>query len=223
MRRVLALPFAVLTLAAQPHLQNAQIQVHDGAALDQDFPGLVKAQSQAAWIGYAVPAAPGLGDICCFRWDSSGVCRGCFLDTKPPGAEIAAAPHPVRLEGPDTIHVLLRVERNRVQKILTLSADCELDGGGLPFHWFGNVPPSASLKLLASFISENTDLTREEQRRRSAALTAVALHREPAALDLLIRWVTGGKSRDLRRHAMSWIARSKDPRALRFIEQVLSR
>src|ERR671937_1710437 len=71
----------------------------------------------------------------------------------------SSATGPVRLEGPETMFVLFRVEQKAVQKIRTFTPECELDAGGRTIHWLEGVAPADSVALLASLVS------RTEQRR----------------------------------------------------------
>ncbi len=133
-------------LAQQPRLANAKFETRAvPSGLDREFRSIASAESGAAWIGYAVRAIPGEHQMCCYSSFEDGAgnrcCRGCSLE-RHKGAEhgFGVTPAPVSLEGAGYIFVLFRIEQHAVDRIRTFSADCELDGGGLPCHWFTGVP-----------------------------------------------------------------------------------
>src|SRR2546428_747483 len=64
--------FAVTGLAAaQPRLVNAKLETHSlQGPLEAEFKRLAAAQSEAGWIGYAVPVVPGDRQMCCYYSNS---------------------------------------------------------------------------------------------------------------------------------------------------------
>ena len=115
MRPFLWLMAATLPLVAQPKLLvNAKVDTHSAAAgLEQAFRPLVTALPQPAWIGYSVPSTRvNLGcDYVRDGWSQPGV---------------------IHLEPPDHAVILFRVDGGAVERIRTLSPDCEIDAGDLP-------------------------------------------------------------------------------------------
>jgi hypothetical protein len=95
-----------------------------------------------------------------------------------------------------------------------------VDGGGLPFYWLTGVKPGESVALLESLIPPSKD--RATRRIMNSALSAIALHRDPSATDTLLRVARGKTDPALRKQAMFWLARSKDPRAAKFFEDELA-
>src|SRR5919201_3366145 len=110
----------------------------------------------------------------------------------------SSATGPVRLEGPETMFVLFRVEQKAVQKIRTFTPDCELDAGGRTIYWLEGVAPADSIALLASLATatdehrttqtaqsaQASQTARDEQKNRrltGPALAAISLHRDAAA------------------------------------------
>jgi hypothetical protein len=164
------------------------------AGLDAAFHAA--AQGQTAWIGYAVPASGFVGWNC---QSTKGI--------SPPG--------PVRLEPPDQMFLLFRLESGRVVKIRLLPADCLLDAGGLPLYWLTGVRPSESVSLLETFLNESSHVS-------ESAMAAISLHRDPSAARELIRIARNRDSEPrLRKRAVFWLAGSRDPQAWDFIEKLL--
>jgi HEAT repeats len=173
---------AALPLAAQPKLLvNAQVDTRSASAgLETAFRGLLGQQPQPAWIGYSVPSVRTGGLGCEYVRDgnsSAGV---------------------VHLEPPDHAVVLIRVENGTVTRIRSLSPDCEIDAGGLPVHWLTDVVSGQSVALLESLIP-NRDVTGD------GALSAIAVHNDPAADAVLDRYLAPNQPETLRLRAVSWM------------------
>ena len=52
------------------------------------------------------------------------------------------------------LSILFRVENNALDRIRTLSPNCEIDAGGVPVHWLNDVQPAQSIALLTSLVPE---------------------------------------------------------------------
>ena len=194
MRHAGWLLWAVAVIAgAQPRLINAKVETQAlTGPLDETFNRMAAAQTEAAWIGYAVPVVPGDREMCCY-YSSSDMnygYRGCSLEPRSPlPAAGSGDAGPARLEAPKNFYVMFRVERNVVTKLRTFSADCELDAGGTTIHWLSGVRPAESVKLLESY-----------QPSHSNALSAIALHAGPEADTVLEKYLASGQPEAIRRH-----------------------
>ncbi len=183
-----------------------------GQGLDRTFRGLVAAQTEPAWIGYAVPIIAGDRTMCCY---GHGWITSCGLEPSDTRTRIqdqsrTANAGPVRLEGPESMIVLFRVEDKTVQKIRTFTPDCELDAGGRTIHWLEGVAPADSVALLASLVS------RDEQKRdrmTNGALAAISMHRDPSADSTLIRLARQDASPKVRGEAIFWVAQKAGQKA----------
>ncbi|HEY1493485.1 MAG TPA: hypothetical protein VGF49_03045, partial [Candidatus Solibacter sp.] len=118
MKHALWLAIAVAQLGAQPKLLvNAKLDSRPASAgLEQTFRPLVTGQPQPAWIAYSVPSIRTFMGCDYVRdgWSQPGV---------------------VHLEPPDHAVILFRVDGGKVERIRSLSPDCEIDAGDLPVHW----------------------------------------------------------------------------------------
>src|ERR1041384_2574042 len=157
MTRTLCLLAAALAYlpgaAAQPKLLiNAQTDTRSAASgLEREYRTLLAAQPQPAWIGYSVPTARGNNLGCDFVRDSY------------------ATAGVVHLEPPDHAVILFRVENNALNRIRTLSPNCEIDAGGVPVHWLNDVQPAQSVALLISLVPER-------EHAGDGAVSALAAH-----------------------------------------------
>jgi hypothetical protein len=232
MTRALWLFSALLPLAAQPKLLiNAQVDTRAvSAGLDQELRRLVAAASQPAgqpaWIGYSVPASRTARLGCEYVRDSF------------------SSPGVIHLEPPEQAVILFRAEGSVVGQIRALSADCEIDAGGVQVHWLTGVKPAESIALLATFAVD-------ADRAGFGAVSAIAAHSDRAALDTLVKlghddrnprlqrqaisalvnvsdgvpaliqFVKNPPDAAVRKQAMNSLQQSRDPRALQFFEDLL--
>jgi HEAT repeat protein len=217
----IALPLA----AQQPRLTNAKVETRPAAAgLEQTFKTLVAAQSNAAWIGYAVRAVAGDHQMCCYSSFEDGAgnrcCRGCSLESRAlegrgstfsgtSSSQTGAQTQPVSLEAPGYIFVLYRIEQRQVDRIRNFSADCELDGGGLTVYWLTDVRPAESIALLSSFAIQSDHDRREDHRRGEPAIAAIAMHADPAADQALEKFVAADQPQSLREHTVFWLGSAR--------------
>jgi len=211
---LVALALAAPALAQQPRLVNGRLEPQAaGQGLERRFGALVSAQTEPAWIGYAVPIAAGDRTMCCY---GDGWMTSCGLEPSAGRTRIGAqsptpVTGPVRLEGPESMIVLFRVEAKAVQKIRTFTPDCELDAGGRTIYWLEGVAPAESVTLLASLVS------RQEQthdRVTNSALAAISMHRDPAADTALIRLARQDTSSRVRGEAIFWVAQRAGQKAV---------
>jgi hypothetical protein len=220
---LLAVAAASLALAQQPRLTNAKLETRAvTAGLDHEFHSIVAVADGPAWIGYAVRAVPGDHQMCCYSSfeDTAGnrCCRGCALEGARGGMTISNPPGPVSLESPGYLFVLFRIEQRAVDRIRTFSPDCELDGGGLPFHWLTGVPAGESIALLRGFATE----TSVEHRRNEPAIAAIALHAGPEADEALEKFVAPGQPDSLREKATFWLGNARGRRGFEVLRRLVT-
>jgi HEAT repeat protein len=194
-RRILWLLAGALPLAAQPKLLiNAQVDTRAAASgLEREFRGLLAAQPQPAWIAYTVASLRSYN-------------LGC--EYVSPGGR--AAPGVVHLEPPGEAVILFRVVSGAVERIRSLSPDCEIDAGGVPVHWLTEVRPADSVALLATF-------------NMSEAVTAIAMHADASADAALERFLAAGQPESVRRRAAFWLGAARGARGLAIVKDLLAK
>ena len=220
---LLAVAAAGLVLAQQPRFTNAKLETRTvTAGLYREFQSLMMAEIGPAWVGYAERAVPGDHQMCCYSSfeDAAGnrCCRGCALEGERAGVTISNAPGPLSLESPGYIFILFRIEQRAVDRIRTFSADCELDGGGLPVHWLTDVPAAESIALLSEFATE----TAAGHRRSEPAIAAIALHADPAADAALEKFVAVGQPDSLRERATFWLGNARGRRGFEVLRRLVT-
>jgi HEAT repeat protein len=221
---LLVVAAAGLAVAQQPRLTNAKFETRPvTAGLDREFRSIVAAENGPAWVGYAERAVPGDHQMCCYSSfeDAAGnrCCRGCALEGERVGVTIASSgPGPVSLESPGYLFVLFRIEQHTVDRIRTFSADCELDGGGLPVHWLTDVRAAESIALLSGFATE----TAADHRRSEPAIAAIALHAGPAADEALEKFVAAGQPDSVRERATFWLGNARGGRGFEVLRRLVT-
>jgi hypothetical protein len=205
--------------AQQPLVSNGQVAPRAVAGnLAADFRALAATLIDAAWVGYAVPIVDGEHHMCCSGGPGE-CCGGCRLEPGASGVVMdTGSTGRVRLEPSDVFFVLYRVERGQVERIRIFSEECGLDAGGRTIHWLTGVRPAESVEVLASYA------TGESPRRLAdSALSAIAMHDEPAALDRLITTAKGGVTPHLRGQALFWLAQRAGDKAVGAIREAVDR
>ena len=199
MTRAIWLMAAALPLAAQPKLLiNAQVQTHSAAAgLEGQYKALLTAQPQPMWIGYSVPSVRTYNLGCDYVRDGF------------------SQPGVVHLEPPDHAIILFRIEGNQLNRIRTLSPDCEIDAGGVPVHWLTDVQPAQSIALLISLIP-NRD------RVGDSPITAIAQHADPAADQALERFLATDQPETLRLRAVSALGSARGRHGYEVLKRLIA-
>ena len=197
MRPFLYFVATALPLFAQPKLLiNAKVDTRPASAgLEQVFRPLVAAQPQPAWIGWNVPA--------------TRANRGCDYVQ---GIEQRGVVH---LEPPDTAIILIRVEGGAVDRIRSISPDCEIDAGDLPVHWLAEVKPAESVALLDTYAAQR-------ERYMDSALSAIAAHSDAAADAALLRYLAPSQPETLRLRVVSWFGTSRGRRGFEVLKNLVA-
>jgi len=198
-RPALWLIAAALPLAAQPKLLiNAQVQNHSAAAgLESQFKTLLTAQPQPAWIGYSVPSTRAYNLGCDYVRDGY------------------SQPGVIHLEAPDHAVILYRIESNQVNRIRTLSPDCEIDAGGVPVHWLTDVQPAQSVALLVSMMSQR-------ERTGESPLNAIAQHADPSADQAIEQFLATNQPQSVRLRAVSALGSARGKHGFDVLKKLIA-
>jgi len=136
---------------------------------------------------------------------------------RPPADQAVQMQSPVRLEGPDTLVVLYRVEEKAVQKIRIFSPDCELDAGGRTIQWLEGVTGADSVKLLSTYVSRAEV---KSDRITDSAISAIALHRDEAADATLERLGAKDNPEFVRKKVTFWMGNARGGRGFEAVKKI---
>jgi hypothetical protein len=185
---------------AQPRITNGELRpAPTSGGFTRASLDALAAKSGTAWVGYAVPVLEG------DRW----MCDAIMTTRNATGT--------LALEGGRLLYVLYRLDAGQINRIRIASDDCTLDAGGLTVHWLTGVAPSDSVAVLASFLN-----TASSRRVTDGALTALAMHRDPAALDRLLAAAKDGATTHLRGQALFWLAQRAGDKAVGAISDAIA-
>jgi HEAT repeat protein len=151
--------------------------------------------ARTSWVGYAVPAVEGYRIGCnrCSLGDENFTFGRNDDDLRPAATDVG---------------VYYRIENGAITNVRVYSTDCALDGNGTSVTWIDNVAPRNSVALLASLVGG-------EKRLSNRALSALAMHGDPAAADRLEQWARSAAAGDeVRGQAVFWLAETRPDRGL---------
>jgi hypothetical protein len=228
----LVMTSALAVVAAAQHIENGTVTAQPaGSPFAQSFHSLVSSQPDVAWIGYSVPVSDSERVMCCFDSgttngmvsSASGCCGACRLENSS-GTNISSRTESttpagvVKLEGSDRMVVLYRIADRTIDRVRVFSEDCRLDAGGRPVRWLENVRPADSIALLESLTTVEGDL---KGRIADGAITAIALHGDPAADASLERLVAPGQPEAVRKKVTFWLGNSRGRRGFDTLRRVM--
>ncbi len=192
---MLTIAAVVVVYARQPRIENAKLE-------SRTFSGSLPSQLKSfgagpLWVAWSEPIVPRQsGDMC--SWN---------------GNEGRVADAPVRLEGPVSLTVLVRVENSQVDRIRVASGDCRFDGGGLPFYWLNAVPAAESVNWLKSQVT-GTQL--------ESAILAISLHAGKDADRALDDLAAPDQSPRVREKTAFWLGVSRGSHGIEVLKRMLA-
>jgi hypothetical protein len=179
----------ISTGAAQAPVINATVE-HRAVAngLAREIQAVVQ-RGMTGWVGYRVPMLRGRD----WRLNTSASCCG-----------------RCRLEPPTELVVLARTESNAIVELRPVGVDCDIDAGGAPLVWLDSVRPEESVAWLTTLARDRTTTNR---RVSESAMTAIALHADRSANDVLVTFARQGEA-TLKGKALFWLAQRAADQAL---------
>jgi HEAT repeat protein len=212
------------TEAVVPRVENARLEKRALAtSLSAEVKRWTDQAAEPQWLGYAVPQIAGDRTVCCGNyngsWDNGcGTCRleGGHNENNLTSGQAGTT----RLESPRYLVVLFRAEGKRITKIRVASEECTLDAGGLPFAWLTGVKLSESVELLQTFVAGKDFDAHDDDRTAHGALTAIAMHADPASDRALEGFVQPSRPDSLRRKTALWLGEARGASGLRVLQQM---
>jgi len=201
----------LVTIAAAgqaPQVQNGRVDARSATSLDAAI-GAAGKGADPIWIGWSVPIVRGDRNLCS-QWtpDVGNTIRGITLEPSDATAARPVLP-PVRLDGGNTLVLLARLVAGRVERLRTLDDECPIDAGGQTLVWLTGISATESVRYLDGLLREAMTTTDGQRRLATTALSAIALHRDPAADAPLDRLVAPGAPESMARQAAGWIGSTR--------------
>ncbi len=225
---MLAATASVAAQSQQPPslIQNGKVETRTGQSIDREI--TATAGADPVWLVWRVPMVAGDREMCSSYYSDRNIyARGYMMDWELPGRAMGAGmpqvtppKGPVQIEAGTGLLVLVRTIDGNVERVRTLADDCPIDAGGRTVHFLGGVTPAESLRFLESLTrSDRVDRFSMDTRRNTAnaAVTAISLHRDPAADAVLDRRATAG---DQRRQAAQALASTRGAHGLASVQKL---
>jgi HEAT repeats len=220
-----AIPVATAQSIDAPQIENARLEKKALAGpLAVEVKAWAGKAEQPQWLGYAVPQIGHDRAMCCGDYDGSwrNGCGRCQLEERGNGTNMTSREEvgTTKLEAPRSIAVLFRADNKRIAKIRVVSMDCSLDAGGLPFVWLSGVKPPESVALLETFVQGSDFDDRDDEHVSHSALTAIALHAEPAADRALESFARSSEPESLRKQTAFWLGAAREKAGFVVLEKM---
>lgn len=192
--------FAAALPAQQPKVSDTQLKTEP---VEQNLAATVdrmRHSNDQLWLGYEVPALPGLHLSNCSDWsDSSPAEDGCC-------GEISLEDEHGMHSSSDgqaaqNVYVLVRFDKGDPVKVRSVVAGCHLNAGGVPFDWITGVKPEESIALLAGLVNQPPD----DSKTVGGALAAISFHAAPEATHTLEQIASSSESEHTRERAAFWL------------------
>jgi hypothetical protein len=192
MRFLLPVLAAATLVAQQPDVINGKVEARAlNGPLATEFQRLEASGASPLWVAYSFPAVPRQGTMC--GTDEHN--------------------NIVRLEGPDTLLVLFRLQDHALDRVQLSSFDCRFDAGGLPFVYLTGVPPAQSVSLLSGLVRPVT--------HGDSAIAALALHRDASADRALQAMLSQSQPDQVREKVLFWLANVRGQSGFEAVKKVL--
>lgn len=225
---------AVGVMAQTPQIQNGRIETRAVTSLARDVAALTAQATTPQWVAWQVPMIDGERSMCCTYYSDGMVSavRGCRMeptDSSEPSTppNFPAPSGPVQLEAGTSLTVYVRLVEKRIERIRVLSDDCPVDAGGRDVRWLTGVSGADSVTFLRDLATNEKLDVDVKSRLASAAVRGLALHRDPSAVSVLIDLASAKAVSphliSMRREAMQGLGQSRDPRALQFLQDIITK
>jgi hypothetical protein len=151
---VMLVPQAQSQTSSAPKTENAKVEQRAVVgSFTQTVDTWARSADHAQWLAYSVPAVSGDRQVCCGNWNgNNGNCGPCQLEGSDHGNSINLRDDKVKLEGPQSLIVLLRADTRKIGKIRVVSEECTIDAGGLQVIWLTGVNPTESVRYLETIV-----------------------------------------------------------------------
>jgi HEAT repeat protein len=213
---------ATFQAAEKPRVENAKFETRVlTGPLDETFRGILAQAENQEWIGYGVAQIPGDHTMCCgnYRSGDGESCETCLLEREHGVTVTTSAKNnedgtththeTVKLENPQQLFVLFRLEAKQVVRIRVASEDCTLDAGGLPVLWLTGVKAAESVALLEGYVHGANFEEHGERGTGQGALTAIAFTADPAADRAMESFVAADQPEPLRKQTAFWLGAAR--------------
>jgi HEAT repeat protein len=183
----------------QSQIVNAQLTMRQATReLDAEIQS-VAAPGGAAWVAYRVSTVRGPQHMCnSNNWTSTKV----------------------MLEPATELTILVRVENRTIERLQTVTPDCEVDAGGLPVVWLDGISPAQSARWLTAQI-KSTESASQRPKIADSALRALIWHPGDEPINTVVALARDDRRPYVRSQALFWLAQRAGQQAVGAIRSAI--
>jgi hypothetical protein len=185
---------------AQSQIVNARLETRQATRGLEAEIQTVAAQGAPAWVGYRVPTVRGPQHMC----NSNS-----WTSTK------------VMLEPATELTILVRVENRRIDRLQTVTPDCEVDAGDLPVIWLEGVTPAQSAAWLTAQITSTDTSGQREPRVVLSALAGLIWHSGDEPINTIVATARDDRRPVVRSQALFWLSQRAGQQAVSAIRSAV--
>ena len=190
---------SMLAMAQQPKVDNAQFHTESASVGLMATVNRLQHTSGPQWLGYEVAAIPRTHYSACSGGTRSSGDDGCCGVYRLEDSDNTFQSDDNKIAPRTSIDILVRIDKDGVDKIRFVGSGCRLDAGGLSFTWVTDVKAEDSVTWLSSLV------TTESKQVTDQALAAIAAHEVAKATAVLESFTASKNPRWLREKAAFWL------------------
>lgn len=196
----LVLSLCVPALSFDLKIENGPIQYHETkSSLSKTLQSIAGNHTKSTYIGYSVPSTQ-------IYENNDGSCAWDLVsNTFKPGTMGGFHFKKEPATGAESINIILKMRQGSLERLSLLADGCSLDAGGETIHWVNGVDPASSIAWFSQQIGSGI-------RDSEEAVTAIAMHRHPTAIDSLVSFSQAGVASEIRRSGVFWLGQLDDSR-----------
>jgi hypothetical protein len=196
----LFLAIAVALLAQQPRVSDAQFRVEPTGQTLAATVDRVRHSNDQLWLGYEVPAVPGMHVSACSDWsNSSDSDQGCCGEYRL--EDEFSMHHTSNDKTARSVYILYRFEKGDLLKVRSVGAGCRLNAGGVNFAWLESVKPEESIAFLTDLVNQAS----QSRKVLEEAMLSISFHAAPEATRALEQIASSSTSEHTREQAAFWL------------------
>jgi HEAT repeats len=209
-----------IAAAQQPQIQNGRVETRSATSIDRALAGL--GATDPVWAAWRVPMIDGEGSHCSWYVDDNIGIRGFVMENGTGNGvpQLTPPTGPVPLEAGTALIVFVRLVDGQPERIRALTDDCPVDAGGRTLYWLDGVTPAESLRYLATLANADGRSADSARRVSNAALSAISLHRDPAA-DALLDRLAASPDSGVRRQAGAALGAKRGAQGFQMLQRML--
>jgi HEAT repeat protein len=229
-RRLAIAGFALvscLPAQAQPaRISNARLRTENAAAdLGVTINTLLSHKAEPFWVAWDVPMV-GRRHACCFGSmedaDRSPCGGRCYLESENRNSGFFDSDGSDCAERNENRRLLIfaRLEAGEIRRLRTFSEDCAIDAEGRTLVWLTGARPSQSIAFLEKLAVDPPLDSKKRKHSSERALSAIAMHDDPAADAVLERFAAPGAKEELRMQAAFWLGNARGRRGYEVLRRL---